>query len=326
MQTVVIFQGGGPLGAYACGAWSTLAAWLRDGGHRLLAVGGSSIGALNAAVIATRQREPDFGADLLESIWRERIATPSFPFWGMWPGESLLAQRLRAWNAFLTGLLLGNRGLFAPLYLHWNPLAMLRRAHWPLFSQAPMLELLDEVVGAGYASANTDDATLAVAATDIADGELRLFSSDARPIGVRELGASAAIPLLFAPHEVDARVCWDGEAVRRSIVPPLFAALRDSGRLREDEAVQVVTIELASPEVPDLPKTSFELLDRALQLLMLDKLRPEPSVPPTARWLRIVRRATHWDNLSGQLDYSPQRIDALIAQGREDARQALAAA
>jgi NTE family protein len=99
MKTVIVFQGGGALGAFASGAWQSLAPWLRARDARLIALAGASIGAINAAVIAHRLHEPDLGAGHLASLWQDELATPSFPFFG-WPlGEHEWARMLRSWNA-----------------------------------------------------------------------------------------------------------------------------------------------------------------------------------------------------------------------------------
>jgi NTE family protein len=76
VKTLVVFQGGGPLGAFGCGAWQAVAAWLRQAGHELVGVAGASIGALNAAVVACHADSDDLGAAALARLWRDRIAQP----------------------------------------------------------------------------------------------------------------------------------------------------------------------------------------------------------------------------------------------------------
>src|SRR5687768_10283726 len=83
MKTLLLFQGGGPLGAFACGVWQVLAPWLVSQGHTVVALGGTSIGSFNAALIRPHLSAPDAGAAELRRIWRDRIAVPSLPFFGM---------------------------------------------------------------------------------------------------------------------------------------------------------------------------------------------------------------------------------------------------
>ena len=114
MKTVVAFQGGGALGAFGCGAWSRLAPWLQERVDVVVALAGGSIGAINAAVVAHHLDEPDWGVGALEQLWREDIATPSCPFFGWSPIDSDWGRWLRSWNGFMSGVLVGNRGLYVP--------------------------------------------------------------------------------------------------------------------------------------------------------------------------------------------------------------------
>ncbi|MGE5866933.1 MAG: Mur ligase domain-containing protein, partial [Rhizobacter sp.] len=138
MKTVVVFQGGGALGAFGCGAWEVLAPWLAGRGDRVVALAGSSIGALNAAVVRAQLESPDRGVGALAALWRERIATPSIPFAGMAWGNSAPAVQVRRWNGFLPGMLAGNRGLFVPRFSTWNPWSMLQRLRQPLYDRSRM--------------------------------------------------------------------------------------------------------------------------------------------------------------------------------------------
>jgi predicted acylesterase/phospholipase RssA len=105
---------GGALGAFGCGAWSRLAPWLQERGDVVVALAGGSIGAINAAVVAHHLDEPDWGVGALEQLWREDIATPSCPFFGWSPITSDWGRWLRSWNGFMSGVLVGNRGLYVP--------------------------------------------------------------------------------------------------------------------------------------------------------------------------------------------------------------------
>lgn len=317
MKTAVVFQGGGPLGAFGCGAWRAIAPWLRENGHELVGVCGASIGALNGAVVACRATSADFGAAELEGLWREHIAVrPALPLpLPAWLGP--LAHEMRAWSGWWSGFALGNPALFTPIYAHWHPLAGLRRAALPLYSQRRMQRLFTAIVGDGHASHASRDTALpllAVAATDVLNGSLRLFTSDERPVDTTVLSASAAIPLMFEPVEIDGRLYCDGEVNRRSPVGAFVEALRDSGRVGAQEALQLVTIGQFSRTADRMPRNSHELLDRSLHLLLADKLADDPHLG-AGRRIDITRVPEPAEGISGQFDYSAARIDALIASG-----------
>jgi predicted acylesterase/phospholipase RssA len=186
-----------------------------------------------------------------------------------------------------------------------------------------MRALFEGLVGDGYRS-DAARPLLAVAATDLLDGGLRLFTSDERPIDATLLCASAAIPLMFAPVDVDGRPHADGEVNRESPLRPLVRALHAHGRLAPHEALQLVTIGQFARAADRLPLTGQELIDRSLQLLLAGKLADE-GVPVSAR-IDIGRAALPHDSISGQLDYSALRIRALIEAGERAAGEALDAA
>lgn len=326
MKTVVMFQGGGALGAFGCGAWQALRPWLAARGDELVALAGSSIGALNAAIVRAHLADPDGGVAALDALWRERIATPSLPFAGITWGQGETAAQLRSWNGFLTGVLTGNRGLFVPRFAAWNPWAMLQRLHQPLYDRTRMWQLLEELVPP-YHSTRPAELLLAVGSSQVRDGLLRLHDSDSVAVGPREVAASAALPLLFEPVEIDGELQWDGEIVRQSPIGPLLDLVRRSGRAAEGEALQLVTIEQLPAPMDRLPVAGPELMYRALTLAQVDKLAPSAELLAAAgtRWIRIVRDPLPWDGIAGQFDFSPERIEELMAQGHDEAQATLAA-
>ncbi len=68
-QTVLVLQGGGSLGAYECGVYNTL----HKEGITFDIIAGSSIGGINASIIASAQnsdKEQD-AANILKDFWLE---------------------------------------------------------------------------------------------------------------------------------------------------------------------------------------------------------------------------------------------------------------
>lgn len=331
MKTIIIFQGGGALGAFSAGVWGALAPRLREAGAWLAGVAGASIGGILAGVIAraTARGEADWGAAALERLWRERLATPSLPFV---PATAPFTPGIahadpEAWNGLLTGLLAGTRSLYRAAPERLNPWAGMQRIDWPLFDRAAMYRTLTELIG----EYDTRDAParpwLAVGAVDVLDGELRVFDSDRAPVTPRHLAACAALPLLFDPVELDGRLYWDGEMCSTSLVPPVMDRAREAGRVRRDEDVLLVTVEPISPKAAVLPRTSVEIGHRAIELLLMRKLsRADARALGASRHLSITREPLPQDLVSGHFDYSPSRIDTLLRQGREAGEHAWEAA
>lgn len=324
MKTIVIFQGGGALGAFAAGTWRALVPRLQEADMELVGLAGASIGGLNAALIAAHHQDPDWGAGALEGWWRNRLATPSWPFvppaWGL-PLAPTTGDT-SSWNGLLTGLLAGTRGLYRAAPERLNLLGALQRIHWPLFERSPMYDTLAEAVGE-YDSRGSAAPWLAVAAVDVLEGQLRLFDSDAGPVTPTHLAASAALPLLFDPVEIEGRAYWDGEVCADSIVPAALQGLRDRGRAAPGEDLLLVTVEPVSPRARALPQSSVEIVHRVLELLLMRKLsRVDASRHGATRHLHVSREQLPHELVSGQFDYSPARLDALIEQGERAAAEA----
>jgi NTE family protein len=80
IDAILVLQGGGALGAYECGAYKALVPHLKEHDHELKIVAGTSIGAINASIIALNYGKEDRGAGALESFWQKDLAVPSSSF------------------------------------------------------------------------------------------------------------------------------------------------------------------------------------------------------------------------------------------------------
>ncbi|MFC0679679.1 patatin-like phospholipase family protein [Lysobacter korlensis] len=319
MKVIVVFGGGGSKGAFDYGVWSVLAPVLRSSGASLLAVGGTSMGAVNAACLARHGQDLCAGAAMLESLWCEQLTMPSVPFAGPFGDRAH-----RSWNGVLTGLLLGNRSLYHSTAMSWNPFASLQSTERPLMDRGPMWQWLDREVGTHCAHSHGDP-VLCIPAVDVLSGDLVLFDSANMPVAPEHLAASSAMPLLFEPVEIDGHLYWDGEMSRESMVPVMLDRLRDLGRLSDadDEEVMLITIDHMSRELPRPPQSGLELVHRALELLLQGKMEvPDHALQGITHVLSIVRDPLDNDAISGQFDYSPERIQELIELGQRQAERA----
>ncbi len=320
MDVIVYFGGGGSLGAFDAGVWAALAPRLRAIDARVIAVGGASIGAINAACLACKARDGDYGASALEALWRSELATPSVAFNGplAWAGD----RDARSWNGVLTGLLVGNRRLYRAEPAHWNALHGLARSRHPLMDRGREHAWLEERFG-GVPVAGTTTPLLCAAAVDVLSGELRLFDNGAAPLDARALAASSAIPMLFEPVAIDGRLYWDGEMTRQSALPAFVDTVNGHRRSTAQRETLLVAVDHMSTTLPRVPESDMEIADRMLELLMVGKTRVDAStLQGIDHVLRIEREPMPHDGVSGQFDYSPERIDELVAQGAMQAAHA----
>lgn len=265
-KIVLLLQGGGALGAFQCGAWKALHPFIRENGHELLAVAGASIGAINAGLIARHYHDADGGSGVLQDFWRNTLATSPAPFFPF-PGEYW-----DAWNGLFTGLLLGNRGLFHPAYQHWNPIGDMFRFQMPLYQTHQAEHTLAKAFGEYQGEAPL----LAVGLTDVKTGEGVLFDSASQAITPRMLAASIGIPLLFSPVEIDGRRYWDFEIRSNTLLPNVFALLREAlPRPNMPDDFLVIVVDMFRPDTDQLPSSAIESHYRLINILLGNKLKYE---------------------------------------------------
>jgi NTE family protein len=263
-KIVLLLQGGGALGAFQCGAWKAISPFIHENGHELVAVAGASIGAINAGLIARHCHDADGGSSALQDFWRNSVATPPAPFFPL-PGEYW-----QAWNGLLTGLLLGNRRLFHPAYQHWNPIGELFRFHMPLYQTHDTERTLTKAFGEYRGKAPL----LMVGVTDVKTGEAVLFDSASRAITPKMLAACIAIPILFSPVEIDGRHYWDFEMRSNTLLPNVFAFLRDTLPCPDTpDQFLFIVVDMLTPDMDRMPTSTMDAHYRLLNILLGDKLK-----------------------------------------------------
>jgi NTE family protein len=212
-QVVLVLQGGGALGAYQVGVFEAL----HDAGIEPDWVIGTSIGAINAAVIAGNP--PADRMDRLNAFWRH-VEVPAFaagPF--DWLGfGNLLAN--------MTTLMRGIPAFFEP------NVAALRGAHASVgadaagyYSTEPLRETLSTLVD--FASLAESPTRLTVGAVNACTGAMRYFDSRKERLCIEHVMASGALPPAFPAVRIDGEPYWDGGIYSNT---PIEAVLDDKPR------------------------------------------------------------------------------------------------
>jgi NTE family protein len=350
-KSILILQGGGALGAYECGVYQALSDRL---GH-LAVVAGTSIGAVNASLIARHFEEPDHGAAALKRFWTEVLANPSFPFFFPLPGA------LPRWNAALTSSLLGHPQMFTPQLGPWEPF-------FPPFptsfsSSRPLEETMTRHFG--EYSPRKARPRLILTAVDIQTGESRAFDSWNERLTASQVVASGSLPPGYPAKEVDGRFYWDGGLWSNTPLPEVLNALQESPE--QDWSAQCeyeVYIVDVFPSHSPLPRNGLEVSRRFFELIFADKtVFEKKSAQWVNQYLKLVRTLQHhqealppelireltqehlpriekrallhithlkrsalpYEEISSGTDFSPERIRALMAQGESDAKEQLPA-
>lgn len=199
-RIALVLQGGGALGAYQAGIYQALDE------HDLTPdwVIGTSIGAINAALIAGNERQ--MRVQQLRAFW-ERVAHPDSIDMNQVPDE---ARRLNTMWSTMDAMSRGVPGFFAPRPFSLFPLGVAVEAEQASFyDTAALAETLSELVDFDFL--NSDDRMrLTVNALKVTSGELVSFDSAQQPIGVEHIMASGALPPGFPPVRIDGELYWDG--------------------------------------------------------------------------------------------------------------------
>ncbi len=216
-RVALVLQGGGALGAYQAGVYQAL----HENDLTPDWVVGTSIGAINAALIAGNPRETRI--DRLSEFW-ETVAHPdAFDL-------RQVPDALRPWATRLTTLdtfLRGTAGFFRPRPL--NPFALglpVPPDEASFYSTAELGETLARLVDFDYLN-GPSGIRMTVSAVKVTCGTLVNFDSRQRPLGPQHVMASGALPPGFAPVRIDGELYWDGGLYSNT---PLEAVLNDEPR------------------------------------------------------------------------------------------------
>lgn len=249
-RTVLILQGGGALGAYQAGVYEAMA----GAGHPPDWVIGTSIGAINAALIAGNR--PERRTEHLYEFWA-RVGQGWYPDGSPDDTEELPGGSAAGrWNALAT-MAVGLPGFFSPRWFHGFPCGLdVCPDTAGIYDTAPLRRSLEELVDFDYL--NDGPTRLSVGAVDVESGTIRYFDSSADRIGPEHILASGALPPAFPAVRIDGHYYWDGGIHSNT---PLEWMLADTPR--RDSLCFLATL---WPLGDDAPRNLAEVLRRRKEL------------------------------------------------------------
>ncbi len=244
-QVVVVFQGGGALGAYQGGVYQAL----HEAEIEPHWVIGTSIGAINAAIIAGN----DFAArlDRLREFcarMERKPFLPATPF----PLPFALPGGIAA--AHMMTILGGIAGYFSPnRALAWGGVyASVGAEHAGFYTIDALHETLSSIVD--FERLNSGKPRLTVGAVNVRSGMMHYFDSRSMPITLKHVLASGALPPAFPAVRIDGDPYWDGGIYSNTPIETVF-----DDNLRRDSLVFTVQVWHATgPE----PESVWEVLNR----------------------------------------------------------------
>jgi NTE family protein len=239
-QTVLVFQGGGALGAYQAGVYQAL----HEAGIEPDWIVGTSIGAINAALIAGN--EPENRLDRLERFWNRMAHKNIWNSSAAWP---LTAQSLSYLNTIMNGI----PGFFAPNPLaFWGPHMVLGKESAGYYSTAQLEETLTGLVD--FKMMNRCKPRITVGAAHVRTSKMRYFDSRDMAIGVKHIMASGALPPAFPAIRIDGELYWDGGILSNT---PAEVVFDDNPR----RSSLIFAVHMWNPE-GDEPETIWEVMNR----------------------------------------------------------------
>ena len=235
---VMVLQGGGALGSYQAGGYEALS---RVGYHPDY-VAGTSIGAINAALIAGNT--PENAPKRLRAFWE--LVSSGNPM-GHSFAKAMQPVVPRAWLNTLSAARVamgGIPGFFTPRMP--PPFFQMPGTTGSLsfYDIEPLRETLLNLVD--FDLINRRQVRLAVGAVNVRTGNLVYFDNHRQTIGPEHIMASGALPPGFPPVEIDGELYWDGGIVSNA---PLQYVL-DNHDGNEDTVVFQFDLFSARGDVP----------------------------------------------------------------------------
>ena len=185
-RIVLVFQGGGALGAYQVGVYKAL----HEAGLKPDWVIGTSIGAINASLIAGNAPADRLAA--LNAFWTRVEDKSVWPNWMPWLQAS---QSLSFMNKLTSGI----PGFFEPNFQAFlGAHASMEAEQAGYYSTAPLEQTLLDLVD--FKRLNTNQPRLTVGAAHVCSSRMHYFDSRETEIGVKHIMASGALPPAFPPQ------------------------------------------------------------------------------------------------------------------------------
>jgi NTE family protein len=339
-QIVLVFQGGGALGAYQAGVYEAM----HEAGIEPDWVIGTSIGAINASLVAGNK--PENRLERLRDFWKRVEHSPILEAMASVPWAGSM---LPNWTTFTQGI----AGFFKP-----NPMAFLGQnirlaaEAAGYYSTQPLAHTLGELVD--FELIKSRAPRLTVGAAKVGTGDMRYFDSREEELTAQHIMASGALPPAFPAIRIDGDLYWDGGILSNTPVEAVF----DDNPRRNSLVFAVHIWSAHGPEPESIQEVmtrhkDIQYSSRAISHVMrqrqIHKLRHiiaelASRLPEAERRSEAVREmagygcltnmhvvrlvAPHLDgeSASKDIDFSRAGIRARWQAGLEDTRRVLAAA
>ena len=290
IENILILQGGGSLGAFACGACKTFA----KNGIKFDIIAGTSIGSINGAIMAGSKN--DNPAKDLEDFWIEiaessrNIIPDMFSYEYDYKNHQLNLKRSS--SASLNAATFGIPKFFVPRWFNWsmfpsNDFNILPSQWTYVYDNTPLTKTLEKYIDFKKLSPdakqnninnrynkhnnnnnnnNNNNPRLIITAVDVLTAEPIIFDSNKTQIEMRHLLATIGYPQYGFPWmEVDDGVyAWDGSLLSNTPIREVMAASPSNDK-------NIFIVENYPKKIDNLPSNMTEVQSRAKDIMFTDK-------------------------------------------------------
>jgi NTE family protein len=239
-QVVLVFQGGGALGAYQGGVYQAL----HEAEIEPDWVIGTSIGAVNGAIIAGNdfKQRLDRLREFLDRLERKPLWSPA--------SLALIGGNFAAQMMTIFG---GISGYFAPnRALAWGLHAPVGVERAGFYTIEALHETLSNLFD--FARLNSGKPRLTVGAVNVRSGKMHYFDSREMQLTLQHVLASGALPPAFPAIRIDGDPYWDGGIYSNTPIETVF-----DDYPRRDSVV--FTVQMWHAEGPE-PESVWQVLNR----------------------------------------------------------------
>ncbi|WP_377296016.1 DUF3734 domain-containing protein [Rhizobium sp. SGZ-381] len=339
IENILVFQGGGALGAYQAGTFEAL----HKQGIKPDWLAGISIGAINSAIIAGSPEERR--VDNLRQFWE--MVSSGLDFGPVVQDDA--RRLLKDWSV-LAGAVTGIPGFFSPRLQTPYQLLFNRDVMISHYDTEPLVKTLDRLVD--FDRINRGDIRLSLGAVNVKSGNFAYFDNRDIRLTSRHVAASGALPPGFAPVEIEGEFYWDGGLVSNT---PLQYVLAEDG-FDADLCIFQVDLFPARGEMPrDLMEVDARIKEiryssrtrmntdefarkqifRRAARRLLEKLPPELHDDEDVKLLRsvgieydvtlvhLIHRSAAYDSHAMDAEFSRASVEANWKAGYDDVMHTL---
>jgi NTE family protein len=296
---VLVFQGGGALGAYQVGVYEAM----HEMGIEPNWVIGTSIGAINGALIAGNK--PEDRLEMLDTFW-DRMQQRNSGFWPVFSGfDHLSIQLMDVLSPASTIISGGIPGFFRPNPAAWlNSKSELGVEKAAYYDTEPLRQTLTDLANFPVINGRSDnDVRLTVGAVNGSTGAMRYFDSRQEEIDASHIMASGALAPAFPAVRIDGDPYWDGGLYSNT---PIEVVLDDKPRRNS----LIFSVQMWNPAGEE-PQSIWDIQGRLKDIQFASRSTSHIERQKQIHRLRhIIRQLTHHMPPNMQEEAEVRELDA----------------